>query len=104
MSDRLIQAVETALSRLAQEVHKDASVVVQYAAGDWHELKAALGEAKGETPPAEPVAVEGSAAPAASESPPPPAEEVVAPADSNPAPVEPPPLPPTPEPTPEPTP
>ncbi len=74
MTARLIEAVEKALSRLAQEVHKDASVVVQYAAGDWHELKAALGEAKGETKVADPepasdippiAAGEGSATPAA---------------------------------------
>jgi hypothetical protein len=65
MTARLIAAVETALSRLAQEVHHDASVLVQYAAGDWAELKAALGEAKGEapTPEAEPKVAAAPAGP-----------------------------------------
>ena len=46
MTDRLVVAVERALGALAQEVEKGASVLVQYAAGDWHELKAALEHAK----------------------------------------------------------
>ena len=46
MIDRLVVAVERALGNLVQEVEKGASVLVQYAAGDWHELKAALEHAK----------------------------------------------------------
>lgn len=55
MSLNLIAAVESVLSNLTQEVHKEASVLVQFAAGDWHKLKAALAEAK--------AALEGTAAP-----------------------------------------
>ena len=43
---RLVEAVETALGQLAQEVHKDASVVVQFAAGDWAKLKEAVKAAR----------------------------------------------------------
>ena len=66
MTNRLIASLERALSALAQEVDKGASVLVQYAAGDWAELKAALTEAKESavapvdptsTPPPEPPLV-----------------------------------------------
>lgn len=65
MSLNLVQAVEEVLAHLDQEVHREASVLVQFAAGDWHKLKAALAEAKN--------ALEGTAAPVGeSEMPPPP--------------------------------
>ena len=50
MTDRLVVAVERALGALVQEVEKGASVLVQYAAGDWHELKVALEHAKASQP------------------------------------------------------
>lgn len=62
MSIELISAVERALSTLAQEVHHDASVVVQFAAGEWHALKEALAKAKADVAP-------GSSVPPPSEQP-----------------------------------
>jgi hypothetical protein len=46
MSVKLIETLEAAMSGLAQEFDRDASVMVQFAAGDWAKIKAALKEAK----------------------------------------------------------
>ena len=50
----LINEVERILSNLAQEGEKEASVLVQFAAGDWAALKQAFAD---ETAQATPVAV-----------------------------------------------
>jgi hypothetical protein len=61
MSLHLVETLEAALAGLAQEVHKDASVMVQFAAGDWYKIREALGLARAEitaaAPAVEPVAV-----------------------------------------------
>lgn len=55
MSIELIQAVKSVLSNLAQEVEREASVVVQFAAGDWHKLKDALSSAEQSMAGSEPI-------------------------------------------------
>ena len=52
MMNALIEAVELALGRAEQNFDKDASVMVQLAAGDWHKLKSALADAKASEPEA----------------------------------------------------
>jgi hypothetical protein len=46
MSAKLVETLEAAMAGLAQEFDRDASVMVQFAAGDWVKIKAALKEAK----------------------------------------------------------
>lgn len=46
MSRQLIETLESALANLAQEASKDASVMVQFAAGDWAKIKASLAAAR----------------------------------------------------------
>ena len=65
----LIKEVERILGALAQEVHQEASVLVQFAAGDWFALKQAFlvetGQAEPAPAPAEETpAVEPAPAPA----------------------------------------
>ena len=48
----LIKEVERILGALAQEVHQDASVLVQFAAGDWFALKQAFLVETGQAEPA----------------------------------------------------
>lgn len=55
MSAYLIAAVERVLGSVSQEFDKDASVMVQFAAGDWHALKQALHFAKNPDAPDTPV-------------------------------------------------
>jgi hypothetical protein len=40
MSQALIDTLAIAFTQMAQEVHRDASVLVQFAAGDWAKIKA----------------------------------------------------------------
>lgn len=48
MSLHLIETLEAELKELAQEAAKDASVVVQFSAGGWGRIKAALRKARAE--------------------------------------------------------
>lgn len=84
MSLHLIETMEAALEGLAQEVTKDASVMVQFAAGDWAKIRAAVSSARAahdaaNVPQADPV----QAAPAESE----PVAETDAPVEPPAAPV-----------------
>jgi len=68
MSNELIEVVDRIVSAVAQEFDKDASVLVQFAAGEWHALKSALEGAKsivasGSTPAEADVLPPASAAP-----------------------------------------
>jgi hypothetical protein len=65
MTPRLLAALETALEGVVQQVEKDASVLVQFAAGHFHELVDAFREAKQVSvppppPPPNPPAVPSS--------------------------------------------
>jgi hypothetical protein len=59
MTPRLVIALETALAGMVQRVDREASVLVQFAAGHFHELREALAEARakldGEAPQPAPV-------------------------------------------------
>lgn len=44
----LIAVVEAALAQVEERVHKDASVMVQFAAGDWAKMKEAVAAARAE--------------------------------------------------------
>jgi hypothetical protein len=44
----LIAVVEAALAQVEERVHKDASVMVQFAAGDWVKIKEAVAAARAE--------------------------------------------------------
>jgi len=46
MSKALIDAVESAVSSVVQEFERDASVMVQFAAGEWAKIKEELAKAK----------------------------------------------------------
>ena len=72
----LIKEVERILGALAQEVHQDASVLVQFAAGDWFALKQAF---LVETGQAEPAPAPAEEAPVVEESPA--VEDTLAPAE-----------------------
>ena len=67
MSLDLINAVESAVSTVVQEFDKDASVMVQFAAGEWAKLKEELAKAKAvfESAPEVVPAPEPAPAPAA---------------------------------------
>ena len=56
----LIAVVEAALAQVEERVHKDASVMVQFAAGDWAKMKEAVAAARakldaGQQPPDPPA-------------------------------------------------
>jgi 1-aminocyclopropane-1-carboxylate deaminase/D-cysteine desulfhydrase-like pyridoxal-dependent ACC family enzyme len=55
MSLDLIKAVESAVSTVVQEFDKDASVMVQFAAGEWAKLKEELAKAKAAFEPTQEV-------------------------------------------------
>ncbi len=67
MSEKLVAALDAALAGAVQNYPRDASVVVQFAAGDYAKVTEALAEAKAELAPAptpvaeEPVAEEAVA-------------------------------------------
>jgi len=64
MSSDLLAAVKSAVSSVVQEFDKDASVMVQFAAGEWAKIKEELAKAEAEyvepavsepVPPVEPA-------------------------------------------------
>jgi len=64
MTPRLVIALETGLAGLAQRIDRDASVLVQFAAGHLQEIEQALAEAKALVPAAPtPVLASSSEAP-----------------------------------------
>jgi len=86
MSRHLIETLESALAGLAQEVHKDASVLVQFAAGDWHKIKEALRLARAALDqPATPPKPAGITLQPAADDPPPAPPAPVAPVPQAPA-------------------
>ncbi len=59
MSRRLVESLERALAGAAQNAPRDASVMVQFAAGDYAEIREALAEARAALPDVETVASGG---------------------------------------------
>ena len=82
MSLHLIETLESACKNIAQEFDKDASVLVQFAAGDWAKIKDALkaARAKWDEDTAAQAAATAPAEPPAPDPVPAPEPEVAAPA------------------------
>lgn len=58
MTKRLVEALERALAGAVQNAPRDASVMVQFAAGDYAEIREALAEARDVLGPKEGIVLE----------------------------------------------